>query len=137
MQTLIASDQTYVVMGLGETGVSVIAYLYSQGKSIVAFDSRTDKFNLDELRGAFPGVEFVRAQDAEHWIGPNATWVVSPGVALTDALVIKAREAGSEILGDLDLFMQAVEVPVAGITGSNGKSTVTTLVAEMLRASGF
>src|SRR6056300_558946 len=137
MQTLIASDQTYVVMGLGETGLSVIAHLCSLGKSVVAFDSRTDKFNLDELRSAFPSVQFVQAQDAEHWMGPNSIWVVSPGVALTDTLVVRAREAGSEILGDLDLFMQAVEVPVAGITGSNGKSTVTTLVAQMLSASGF
>jgi len=137
MQTLIASDQIHVVMGLGETGLSVIDHLYSLGKSVVAFDSRTDKFNLDELRSAFPGVQFVQAQDAEHWMGPNSIWVVSPGVALTDTLVVRAREAGSEILGDLDLFMQAVDVPVAGITGSNGKSTVTTLVAQMLLASGF
>ena len=137
MQTLIASDQTYVVMGLGETGVSVIAHLFGLGKSIVAFDSRNDKFNLDELRADFPGVEFVQSRDALHWIGPNVTWVVSPGVALSDALVVEAREAGSEILGDLDLFMQAAGVPVVGITGSNGKSTVTTLVAQMLQESGF
>lgn len=137
MQTLIASDQTYVVMGLGETGVSVIAHLYALGKSIVAFDSRDDKFNLEELRVAFPGVEFVQSQQAVHWTGPNATWIVSPGVALSDALVVKAREAGSEILGDLDLFMQATGAPVVGITGSNGKSTVTTLVAQMLQESGF
>ena len=63
--------------------------------------------------------------------------VVSPGVALDEAHVAGALEAGVPVLGDIDLFVGAATAPVVGITGSNAKSTVTALVGEMAKAAGL
>ena len=60
--------------------------------------------------------------------------IVSPGVALDHPLVVRARDRGCRVRGDIDLFLEAADAPVVGITGSNGKSTVTSLLAEMVAA---
>ena len=61
---------------------------------------------------------------------------MSPGVSLEEPIAREARARGIEVLGDVELFARAVRAPVIGITGTNGKSTVTTLVARMAAAAG-
>jgi len=62
--------------------------------------------------------------------------LISPGISLQEPIAVQARSLGVEILGDIELFARAVRAPVVGITGTNGKSTVTTLLAEMAAADG-
>ena len=136
-QQLIASDQRYVVVGLGETGVSVVDFLRAQGKAVAVIDTRHEPPNAAWLHQSYPEVPLYCEQVPETYYEAGVTWVVSPGIALSQPLVAKAQASGAAIAGDLDLFMQAAQAPVIGITGSNGKSTVTTLVGEILAAAGL
>jgi len=62
--------------------------------------------------------------------------LMSPGLSLKEPIALQARALGIEVLGDIELFARAVRAPVVGVTGTNGKSTVTTLLAEMALADG-
>jgi UDP-N-acetylmuramoylalanine--D-glutamate ligase len=125
-----------VVLGLGRTGVSVATHLRAAGHDVLVMDSRDTPPGLAELERLASGV-------AVHTGGFDATrlrgatqLVVSPGVSLSEPVVQAARASGIPVLGDIELFARAVRAPVIGVTGSNGKSTVTTLVEHMLVASG-
>lgn len=136
-QQLIASDQRYLVVGLGETGVSVVNHLRAQGKTVSVVDTRKQPPNADWLSDEHPDVPLYSQSVPQDYFDSSVTWVVSPGIALNEPMVAKAQASGALVIGDLDLFMQAANAPVIGITGSNGKSTVTTLVGEMLSNAGL
>ena len=133
---LITSDVLYVVVGLGETGMSVVDHLVDRGKRVVVFDTRAESPNRSWLSSHHPEVELFEQHVPDMCFMQPVRWIVSPGVRLDHPMVTKAIAEGAEILGDLDLFMESVSAPVIGITGSNGKSTVTTLVAKILSESG-
>ena len=137
MQDLIASSVNRVVVGLGITGVSCARHLYSLGVPFSVIDTRTNPPGLDTLRAQMPDVDVYVGEYPDELITSAAELIVSPGIALDDPLVVAAREAGVEILGDIDLFVREARAPVIGITGSNAKSTVTELVGEMARQSGI
>ncbi len=131
--------QRMLVVGLGASGISALRYLVREGAEVVVTDSRAQTAATAALQAQFPAVEFrVGGFDAPQPLTQFATAVVSPGVALDDPFVRELFEAGVPVIGDIELFARAVgSVPVVGITGSNGKSTVTTLVGEMARAAGL
>lgn len=137
MQDLIASSVNRVVVGLGVTGLSCARHLYRLGLPFAVIDTRTHPPGLQALRSEMPDVDIYAGTYPQDLLESAAEVIVSPGVALDEPLVVSAREAGAEILGDIDLFMRAAEAPVVGITGSNAKSTVTELVGEMARQSGL
>ncbi len=137
MQDLIASSVNRVVVGLGLTGLSCARHLYSLGLSFAVVDTRRNPPGLDALRAQMPDIDVYAGEYPQELISSAAELIVSPGIALEDPLVVAAREAGAEILGDIDLFMREAKAPVIGITGSNAKSTVTELVGEMARQSGL
>jgi UDP-N-acetylmuramoylalanine--D-glutamate ligase len=111
--------------------------LYSLGVPFSVIDTRTKPPGLDTLRAQMPDVDVYAGDYPDELITSAAELIVSPGIALDDPLVVAAREAGVEILGDIDLFVREAQAPVIGITGSNAKSTVTELVGEMARQSGI
>ena len=123
-----------LVLGLGATGLSVARYLQRAGRDAVFFDSREEPPGLQELDELWA--------DAERELGGNelpanvARVIVSPGIADNDALVEAARDAGLEVISDIELFTHEAKAPFIGVTGSNGKSTVTTLLYHMCRAAG-
>ncbi|SFF61071.1 UDP-N-acetylmuramoylalanine--D-glutamate ligase [Fontimonas thermophila] len=132
--------QRVLVVGLGVSGASALRYLVREGAQVVVTDSRVAPDGVDALRAAFPQVEFrLGAFSAPQPLSQFAFAVVSPGIALETPFVRDLDAAGVEILGDIELFARAVapDAPVIGITGSNGKSTVTTLVGEMARTAGL
>ena len=128
----------FLVAGLGASGVSAVRYLLQQGAEVHVTDAARepahaaevrdkldeDKIFFGELKTSFP---------ANHY----HAGVVSPGIALSHPLVLGLQQAGVPVIGDIELFAHAARAPVIGITGSNGKSTVTTLVGEMARAAGW
>ncbi len=126
-----------VVLGLGKTGASCLRYFARQGMAAAVTDSRSAPPGLAELGPLAAGVTLrLGGFDATLLDGASQI-VVSPGVPLDEAMVRSARARGIEVLGDVELFARAVRAPVIGITGTNGKSTVTSLVAAMAAAAGW
>ena len=126
-----------LVVGLGQTGMSVVRYLCALGESVVVADSRDIPPGLNTLKQSYPDIQVYTGEfDAEVFLHAHRI-VVSPGVSLSTPVLQLAKNKGIEICGDIDLFAHEISSPVVGITGSNGKSTVTTLLREMAVAAGI
>jgi UDP-N-acetylmuramoylalanine--D-glutamate ligase len=127
-----------LVVGLGETGLSVARYLLRQGVQVAIVDSRENPPGLERLRselpadialflGGFRSEAFARAEQV----------IVSPGVALDQPEIAAVMARGIPVIGDIELFAQTAVAPVIAVTGSNGKSTVVTLLGAMARRAGL
>ncbi|WP_455230292.1 UDP-N-acetylmuramoyl-L-alanine--D-glutamate ligase [Geopseudomonas aromaticivorans] len=134
--TLIASDQFRIVVGLGKSGMSLVRFLARQGVPFAVADTRMSPPELATLQAEFPQVE-VRcgALDVEFLCRASELYV-SPGLPLATAALREAAARGVKLSGDIDLFVRHAKAPIIAITGSNAKSTVTTLVGEMAAAAG-
>jgi UDP-N-acetylmuramoylalanine--D-glutamate ligase len=125
-----------VVVGLGKTGASCVRYLAKRGDRVSATDSRRSPPGLGEL-GELASAIDLRLGGFDLSLLEGASQVLmSPGVSLEEPIARSARARGIDVLGDVELFAREVQAPVIGITGTNGKSTVTTLVARMGAAAG-
>jgi UDP-N-acetylmuramoylalanine--D-glutamate ligase len=125
-----------VVVGLGKTGASCLRYLSKRGIPASATDSRNAPPGLAEL-GALAESLDLRLGGFDLSLLDEASQVlISPGVSLEEPIARAARDRGIEVLGDVELFARNVHAPVIGVTGTNGKSTVTSLVARMAAAAG-
>jgi len=125
-----------VVVGLGKTGASCVRYLTRRGDRVSATDTRRAPPGLKEL-GELAGSVDLRLGGFDLSLLEGASQVLmSPGVSLEEPIAQAARSRGIEVLGDVELFARDVHAPVIGVTGTNGKSTVTTLVARMAAAAG-
>jgi len=134
--SVIVSDRRALIVGLGKTGLSCVRYLSGQGREIAVADSRLQPPGLDELKAGWPDVPVYLGEfDEELFAGFNEL-VVSPGISIAEPAIAGAAARGARIRGDIDLFADAADAPIIAITGSNGKTTVTTLVGEMARAAG-
>ena len=124
-----------LVVGLGATGLSVARHLRRNGLEPMFCDTRDAPPGIDALREIFPQAE-VSLGETRLPEG-TARLIVSPGVPDNHPLLAEARSAGVEVVSDIQLFVDAANAPFMAITGSNGKSTVTTLLMHMCGASGF
>lgn len=136
-QDLIASSGDGVIFGLGATGLSCARHLYREGRRFTVIDTRSAPPELATLQREMPEVPVFAGDIPDAIVSRGGEWVVSPGIALDDPLVLRALAAGAEVVGDIDLFMRAARAPVVGITGSNAKSTVTALLGEMALEAGL
>lgn len=134
--SVIVSDRRTLVVGLGKTGLSCVRYLCGQGREIAVADSRHNPLGLDELKSGWPDVPVQTGPFDEQWFAGFNELVVSPGVSVETPAIRAAVAGGAKIRGDIDLFAEAADAPIIAITGSNGKTTVTTLLGEMARAAG-
>jgi UDP-N-acetylmuramoylalanine--D-glutamate ligase len=125
-----------VVVGLGKTGVSTIRYLHNHGIAVAATDSRAAPPGMRELGDLSDTLDLRLGGFDLSLLEAASQVVMSPGVSLEEPIARAARARGIEVLGDIELFARAVRAPVIGITGTNGKSTVTSLVAAMAAAAG-
>lgn len=132
-------DNNIAVVGLGKSGISTVKFLVEQGFTPDLFDSRTkEKVAIDKY-------DFIKSKNLNCFFGEfNAdllkkysTIIISPGLSVNHKSLKAAKEQGVDIIGDIELFARYVKKPVIGITGSNGKSTVTTLTYEILKEAGF
>lgn len=131
-----------MVVGLGDTGVSVIRHLRLKDSAVSVCDSRLGKRTkevprLVEVRRDYPDVCVVPPRQFARAVSRSKRVVASPGVGLDDTLLKFATIERVPIVGDIDLFMEEVDVPVIGITGTNGKSTTAMLVGAMLQSRDF
>lgn len=126
-----------LVVGLGVTGLSVVRYLHRLGEAMVVVDSRDIPPSLKAFKQSFSDVPLYTGKfDSKLFVNAQRI-VVSPGVPLSEPVLQQARDNGVEITGDIDLFAHEVDAPVVAITGSNGKSTVTSLLALMAKRAGI
>ncbi|WP_192021955.1 UDP-N-acetylmuramoyl-L-alanine--D-glutamate ligase [Shewanella sp. WPAGA9] len=133
------SSYSHIVLGLGATGLSVVRYLMSQGITPLVMDSRRTPPGQDTLAQEFPDVELLTGGFVCRYLVQAKQIIVSPGIPIDTPEIRAAMDMGIEVIGDVELFAQAIaDRPpcVVAITGSNGKTTVTTLVYDMLNAAG-
>lgn len=129
MQACELKDKNVVVVGLGLTGQSCVEFLVANGAHVSAMDSRSAlelKINIPIKLGEFDQEQLVQAE----------LIIISPGVDPRHPAIQYAIAKGVEVIGDVELFARLNRVPVIAITGSNGKSTVTTLVFEIFKHAG-
>ena len=125
------------VFGLGASGFSAVKYLAALGVEVEVQDSRDVAPFYSELTRQFPQVPVQLGQFTTPNLGRGDLAVVSPGISLSEPVIEKIRQQQVEIVGDIELFVRACPAPMLAITGSNGKTTVTTLVGQMLAAQGL
>jgi UDP-N-acetylmuramoylalanine--D-glutamate ligase len=136
MSGLIQREGLRVVVGLGKTGLSCVRYLRQLGYKVAVNDTRTNPPNLAELHAEFPDVEVSLGQLDEALLLTAHEIITSPGISIQEPALLFAHNTGINIIGDIELFCRAVDKPIVAITGSNAKSTVTTLVGLMAQNAG-
>ncbi|MBT1446507.1 UDP-N-acetylmuramoyl-L-alanine--D-glutamate ligase [Shewanella sp. JM162201] len=130
---------SHVVLGLGATGLSVVRFLSRKGIVPLVMDSRRQPPGMDVLAKEFPDVPLVTGGFDCRCLVQAQQIIISPGIAVDTPEVRAALDMGIEVIGDVELFAREIAdrpACVLAITGSNGKSTVTTLVGEMAKADG-
>lgn len=127
-------SQHVVIIGLGLTGLSCVDFFLRRGVTPRVMDTRFTP----------PGLEKLHADVPRHLGSLNEAWlfdatliVASPGIPLSHPALAVVAAAGIAIIGDIELFAREAQAPVVAITGSNGKSTVTRIVAEMAAGAGW
>lgn len=133
---LIASDQFRIVVGLGKSGMSVVRHLARRGQPFAVADTRADPPELATLQAQYPHIEVRCGELDVEFLCRASELLISPGLAVSTPALQAAAARGVKLSGDIDLFAREARAPIIAITGSNAKSTVTTLVGEMAQAAG-
>lgn len=132
-------DKKVLVLGLGDTGLSALHWLDIQGAVLSVADSRTNPPGVEHVMKRMPQVQIYTGAFNPAVLKQADLIVISPGVAMSEPAVQAAIEAGVTVIGDVELFAQyrPKQSKVIAITGSNGKTTVTTLVGEICKEAGL
>ncbi len=134
--SLIASDHFRIVVGLGKSGMSLVRFLANRGVAFAVADTRENPPELATLRRDYPQVEVRCGELDVEFLCRADELYVSPGLALATPALQQAAMRGVKLSGDIELFARNAKAPIVAISGSNAKSTVTTLVGEMAAAAG-
>ena len=131
-------DKRVLVVGLGKSGVASALFLKERGARVTVSDTKSP----DQLREEIPvlldhGITVETGGHGERTFRGQDLIVVSPGVPVDAAPLVQARAAGEPVIGEIELAAQNLSGEIVAITGSNGKTTTTTLVGEILAAGGF
>jgi UDP-N-acetylmuramoylalanine--D-glutamate ligase len=131
------NNKRVLVVGLGKSGVASALFLKARGARVTVSDAKP----LDQLGDEIPqlldhGITVETGGHGERTFQGQDLIVVSPGVPVNAAPLIQARALGEPVIGEIELAAQFLSGPIVAITGSNGKTTTTTLVGEILTASG-
>jgi UDP-N-acetylmuramoylalanine--D-glutamate ligase len=125
-----------LVLGLGRTGLSCARYLRRKGLSVRVADTRSEPPGAASLRDQVPEVELRTGAFDDALLEGVSQVVISPGLSLREPVAVEAVRRGLPVVGDIELFAREAQAPVAAVTGTNGKSTVTALLAEVATAAG-
>jgi UDP-N-acetylmuramoylalanine--D-glutamate ligase len=138
MNLMELNGKRVLVVGLGKSGVASALFLKKQGARVTASDTKSG----DELRNEIPvlldhGITVETGGHGERTFRGQDLIVVSPGVPVDAPPLVQARAAGESVIGEIELAAQFLPGPIVAITGSNGKTTTTTLTGEIMTAAGF
>ncbi len=133
----IRTESRVLIVGLGDTGFSVARFLHHHGIKYAIVDSRHQPPRLEELLAELPDSAFFTGGFEQAAFDVASHIVVSPGLSLQEAAIQQAVQRGVRLISDIDLFACACDQPVAAITGSNGKSTVTAMLGAMGNKAGL
>src|SRR5216683_2955704 len=127
-----------LVVGLGKSGVASALFLKAHGARVTVSDTKTG----EELHSEIPllldhGITVETGGHGERTFRGQDLIVVSPGIPLDAPALVQARAMGGQIIGEIELAAQFLSGPIVAITGSNGKTTTTTLTGEIMTAAGF
>lgn len=125
----------FLVLGLGETGKSVLAYCHKRHLLAIGFDTRSHCSDFEKIKADYGFPCYLETLPVSAWKGVSQV-IVSPGLDLELPILKEAKARGLNIIGDIELFYREAKAPIIGITGTNAKSTVTTLVTDMINAAG-
>lgn len=125
------------IIGMGKTGQSCAHFLQNCGESFIWCDTREKPPELEALRAQYPSVAFYCGDLPVPLLCSMDEIAVSPGVSVQEPALRMAAASGVSLVGDIEWFVRATQKPIIAITGSNAKSTVTTLVGEMAAACGL
>ncbi len=134
--SIITTDQQIVVVGLGKTGYSVIAFFVARDINVVAMDTREQTPFSGLVQKEFPQVKVYLGGLVQGVLNSASKIVVSPGLPLSTPEIQVAIQQGVAVVGDIQVFADYARAPVIAITGSNAKSTVTSLVGLMAQDAG-
>jgi UDP-N-acetylmuramoylalanine--D-glutamate ligase len=132
------NNKKVLVVGLGKSGVASALFLNARGAHVTVSDTKTE----DQLREEIPvlldhGIAVETGVHGDRTFRDQNLIVVSPGVPVDAAPLVQARARGETVIGEVELAAQFLSGPIVAITGSNGKTTTTTLVGEIIAAGGF
>lgn len=131
------TESRLLIVGLGSTGYSAAQFLQQTPLKFAVIDSRSKPPQIDSLREKLPDVPVFCGGFDQSAFDVATHLLISPGVSLNETAIHKAVQAGVTVMSDIDLFACATDKPIIAITGSNGKSTVTTMLGDMGTASGL
>lgn len=135
---LLSEDRNEVlVVGLGATGQSLVRYLSTRGIPLQVADSRENPPGLDWLRATYPAIRCHLGSAPIEQPERIGTILLSPGLSPQHPLVQSVADQGAAVLNDISLFAREAQAPIIGITGSNGKSTVTSMVGAIAEQAGL
>ena len=134
---MIASDRYSLIVGMGATGLSIAHFLRDNGRRFCAYDTRDQASLAIEFERCFDELACYFKVIPEDVVAGADRLLLSPGVSRDEPVVQQALSLGIPVVGDIELFLSVVDKPVIGITGSNGKSTVTTLVSQAAENAGL
>ena len=128
--------KAYLIIGLGKTGLSCARFLIEQGHAVAIMDTRQNPPYIDIVHNELPEVLIHKTGLNLKLMLKSEVIVLSPGVDPRLSEIKAVRKHNIEIIGDIELFARSINQPVIAITGSNGKSTVTTMLTEMAIMAG-
>jgi UDP-N-acetylmuramoylalanine--D-glutamate ligase len=128
-------NEPIVILGFGVTGQSVARFLLRDGVTPFVLDTRSARKVAHEF--SLLEIQWSCSDWPDSLLKRSETVVVSPGLSMNNCLIEQAKTAGLELISDIDLFFRYVDKPVIGITGTNGKSTVVSLLGHMFNRAGY
>lgn len=134
---MIATNRIKAVIGTGITGLSVARFLVQQQQAFVLLDTRTSPPNIEKIKAEFPEIQLELGELNVDTLLSCEEIIVSPGISVETPAIAAAKAANIPVVGDIELFVRYAKAPIVAITGSNAKSTVTTLVGEMASKAGI
>lgn len=131
------AKQLHVIVGLGATGLSVAQFLKKNNIPFVVNDTREHPPQLEAFKQAFPDVVISLGGLDQALFQQADCLIVSPGISIKQPNIAAQIKRGMPVMGDIELFAQHAKKPIIAITGTNAKSTVTTLVGLMIEQAGY
>ncbi len=126
-----------LILGLGDTGVSAANYFSKKGHNVTIIDSRPNPPGLNDLKSLSKKIKIHLETLDVAWMEGKDQIIVSPGIKNDIPILIEARRIKIPILSDIEIFVRKVSKPVLAITGTNGKSTVVSILEHLLSNNGI